>query len=86
LRTGYKYNGPAQNDPYNFVSALAGGKTANVISAGADPGMVGTYKIVLELNSGLTTDPAAELTIAQDIYISNIVTIPVYSPNPVPPQ
>jgi hypothetical protein len=43
---------------------------------------VGTYKVVLELNSGLTTDPAAQLTIAQDIYVSNIVTIPVYNPNP----
>ncbi len=82
LRTGYKYDGPAQNDPYNFVSALAGGKTANVISAGALPGAVGAYKVVLELNSGLTTDPAAQLTIAQDIYVSNIVTIPVYNPNP----
>ncbi len=45
-------------------------------------GEVGVYEVHLELNSGLPTDPLSQLTIAQDIYVSNIVTIPVVNPNP----
>ncbi len=82
LRTGQTYIGPALNDPTSFVSALAGGRTANVISAGAVPGTIGLYKIVLELNPDIPTNPATQVTIAQDIYVSNIVTIPVVNPNP----
>jgi uncharacterized protein (TIGR03437 family) len=82
LNTGEVYTGPAANDPVSFVSSLAGGKTANVISAGAKPGSIGVYEVVLELNPDLPTDPQTQLTIAQDIYASNIVTIPVLNPNP----
>ncbi len=82
LRTGQTYIGPAVNDPTSFVSSLAGGRTANVISAGAQPGTIGLHKVVLELNSGLPTNPATQVTIAQDIYVSNIVTIPVVAPIP----
>jgi hypothetical protein len=80
--TGRAYDGSAFNDPIEFVSSLAGERTANVISAGLRPGTVGIYEVQLELNSGLPTNPATQLTIAQDIYVSNIVTIPVYNPNP----
>jgi uncharacterized protein (TIGR03437 family) len=80
--TGQAYTGPAQNDPNSFVSSLAGGRTANVISAAAQPGTIGLYKVVLELNPDLPTNPKTQLTIAQDIYVSNIVTIPVVNPNP----
>jgi hypothetical protein len=79
--TGEIYTGPAVNDPVEFVSSLAGGKTANVLSAGMRPGSIGIYEVVLELNSDLPTDPAMQLTIAQDIYVSNIVTIPLVNPN-----
>lgn len=82
LRTGQTYIGPAVNDPNAFVSSLAGGRTANVISAGAEPGTIGLYKVLLELNPDLPTNPLTQLTIAQDIYVSNIVTIPVFNPNP----
>ena len=66
--------------PVNFVSSLAGGKTANVLSAGLLPGTTGVFQVVLQLNSSMPTDPLTQLYIAQDIYISNIVTIPVVSP------
>ena len=84
LRTGQTYIGPAVNDPASFVSSLAGARTANVISASAVPGTIGLYKVVLELNSSLPTNAVTQLTIAQDIYISNTVTIPVVAP--FPPQ
>jgi len=79
-QTGVAYTGPEFNDPVEFVSSLAGGKTANVISAGLKPGTVGLYEVVLELNSDIPTDAATQLTIAQDIYVSNIVTFPVRNP------
>ncbi len=82
LNDGAPYFGPSQNDPNSPVSSLAGGSTATVVSAGAEVGAIGIYKVVLELNSTLNTNPYTQLTVAQDIYTSNIVTIPVYQPNP----
>jgi uncharacterized protein (TIGR03437 family) len=79
--TGQKYavGGPV-TQPVNFVSSLAGGKTANVLSAGLLPGTAGVFEVVLQLNSSMPTDYLTQLYIAQDVYISNIVTIPVVSP------
>jgi hypothetical protein len=79
VNTGQKYFG-GSNQPINFVSSLAGGKTANVLYAGLAPGTIGVYQVDLELNSGLATDQLTQLTIAQDVYVSNIVTIPVVNP------
>jgi uncharacterized protein (TIGR03437 family) len=78
--TGQVYNGPPNSEPNDFVSSLVGGKTANVISAGLKPGTFGLYEIVLELNGSLPTNPLTQATIAQSTYISNIVTIPIFSP------
>jgi uncharacterized protein (TIGR03437 family) len=81
INTGQKYpvGGPV-TQPVNFVSSLAGGKTANVLSAGLLPGTVGVFEVVLQLNSSMPTDYLTQLYIAQEVYISNIVTIPVVSP------
>lgn len=76
---GRRYDGnPTQ--PLEFVSSLAGGKTANVLLASPLVGSVGVFEVQLELNSGLTTDPQTQLTIAQNIFVSNIVTFPVKAP------
>ncbi|MCC6587090.1 MAG: hypothetical protein IT168_10395 [Bryobacterales bacterium] len=80
--TGQIYTGPELNDPVEFVSALAGGKTANILSAGMRPGSIGLFEIALELNSDLPTDPAMQVTIAQDVYVSNIVSVPIVNLNP----
>ena len=85
VNTGAKYHG-GSNQPVNFVSSLAGGKTANVLYAGLAQNQIGVYEVDLELNSGLATDMLTQLTIAQDVYVSNIVTIPVVNPNPSAPQ
>jgi uncharacterized protein (TIGR03437 family) len=92
--TGVKYagpelNDPALHDPQQFVSSLAGGSTADVISANLATGMVGVYAVRLELGLGTPASPFTQLTISQNIYTSNIVTIPVVTPNvqvPVPSQ
>jgi hypothetical protein len=82
VRFGFKYTGPEFNTPQEFVSSLAGGKTANVLSSNLKPGEVGVYEVHLELNSSQPSNPFAQLTIAQAEYVSNIVTIPVYNPAP----
>jgi hypothetical protein len=74
---GVPYNGPTLNNANQTVSSLADTKTANVISAGLVAGGVGVYQVVLELNPDLQPNAAAQLTISQDIYTSNVVTIPV---------
>ncbi len=83
---GVKYNGPLLNDPVSFVSSLAGGFTANVISAALMEGAVGVYQVMLELSPSTPTGTGfnSQLTISQDIYTSNIVTVPVLNPASAP--
>ena len=83
--TGSKYRGPELNQPNAFVSSLAGGKTANVLYSGLKIGSVGIFEVHLELNSDIPNDTATQLTIAQDVYVSNIVTFPVVNPTPPDP-
>jgi len=78
--TGQVYNGPEINTANSTVSAFIGGRSGNVISAGLKVGSIGIYEVVIELNQGLTTNPKTLLTISQDIYTSNAVTIPIQSP------
>ncbi|MGH9658254.1 MAG: hypothetical protein ACRD96_06900, partial [Bryobacteraceae bacterium] len=72
-------------DPVEFLSSLAGGKTANVLLATLQQGAVGIYEVHLELNSDIPTNPFTQLTIAQNIYVSNIITFPVFNPKPPEP-
>ena len=85
VSTGERYKGVELNEPVEFVSSLAGGKTANVLFAGLKRGEVGIYEVHLELNSDLPTNPATQLTIAQDIYVSNIISFAVRNPKPTTP-
>jgi len=87
LITGVKYpqGGPEtrpSNDQQYFVSSLAGGKTADVLSAKLMPGTVGQYQVVVHLNSDIPTNDFTQITIAQDLFVSNIVTFPVVNTNP----
>lgn len=75
--TGVGYRGPEFNEPREFVSALAGGRTANVLFAGLRVGLIGIYELHLELNTDLDTNPATQLTIAQSFQVSNVVTFPL---------
>ncbi len=80
---------PLFNVPFNaddFVSSLAGGRTASLRFAGLMPGFPGIYQINLQLNEGLADDPATPLTIAQVLFISNTVTIPVKNLRPSDPD
>jgi uncharacterized protein (TIGR03437 family) len=84
LQTGVQYPiGAPETTPNSTatgtccaVSALAGGSTADVLTATLLPGTVGTFKVVLHLNSGLPANSATQLTIAQGEFVSNIATFP----------
>jgi len=91
---GYPYYGPVPNsvDQSNFVAATLAGSTAQVLNAGFPYGSIGIYQIELQMPAGLTTSSNAQLYIAQNAFISNIVTLPVtsssstslvISPNPI---
>jgi len=81
LETGRKTPGTVEfKVPFHaddFVSSLAGGKTASVDFVGLMPGQVGIYEVDLILNSDLPDDPMTPLTIAQGFFVSNIITFPV---------
>jgi uncharacterized protein (TIGR03437 family) len=80
--TGEAYDGPELNEPVEFVSSLCGGRTANVLASGLVRGMIGVFRVDLQLNSGLPTNPKTQCTIAQGFQVSNVVTVPVFNPNP----
>jgi uncharacterized protein (TIGR03437 family) len=77
--TGQIYPGPALNVPVtNVDNAQVGGTTANVLSAGLAVGMLpGIYEVQLQIDSSLPTNPLTQMYIAQNVFTSNIVTIPV---------
>jgi hypothetical protein len=80
--TGQVFQGPAFNTPSVPVdNAQVGGVTANVLNANLVPGMLGMYQIDLQISENLPTNPSTQLYIAQDVFTSNIVTIPVVAPS-----
>jgi uncharacterized protein (TIGR03437 family) len=83
---GNPYGGPQPNNPDASVSSLAGTKTADIVAAGLEPGLVGVYRVVLQLNPSVPPDSFAQVTISQDIYTSNIVTIAIGNPTQPPTQ
>jgi uncharacterized protein (TIGR03437 family) len=81
--TGQVFNGPAFNTPASPVdNAQVGGRTANVLNAGLQPGTLGIYRIDLQLSDQLPTNPNTQMFIAQVVFTSNIVTIPIVAPTP----
>ena len=87
VQTGVPYglNGPP-TVPQEFVSATAGGSTADVLQATMLPGSVGNYQVLLHLNPGLVSNQNTLLNIAQDTFISNNVAFPVVSPSGITSQ
>jgi uncharacterized protein (TIGR03437 family) len=81
--TGQIYNGPAFNTPNAPVdNAQVGGRSANVLFSGLVPGQIGLYQVLLQLDPSTPTNSTAQMFIAQGVFTSNIVTIPIVSPQP----
>jgi uncharacterized protein (TIGR03437 family) len=81
IQDGAPYSGPLLNYPSPFsASATVGGLTGNILFAGLQTGAIGVYQVVVQMPSALSTNPVTPLTIAQNIYVSNIVTVPIFAP------
>lgn len=88
---GVPYDGPQPNSATSFVTATVNGETGQTISAGLVPGGIGMYGIQVIMPSDLVPNPATQVYVAQNAFISNIVTIPVgpaggaltLNPNPI---
>ncbi len=81
--TGQVYQGPALNVPATAVdNAQVGGTTAEVLFAGLLPGFLGVYQVELQLLDTLPTNLLTQMYIAQNVFTSNIVTIPVVATAP----
>ncbi len=63
-------------------NAQVGGRTANVLNSGLVKGMLGVYEVDLQLSTALPTNPRTQMYIAQSVFTSNIVTIPIVAPTP----
>ena len=70
----------------DFVSSQFGGRTAQVEFVGLMEGTVGVYQVNLRTNTDLADNPATPLWIAQGLFISNTVTLPVKNLVPRPPS
>jgi uncharacterized protein (TIGR03437 family) len=74
---GQPYNGPQPNSAVNSVSATINGTTAQVVSAGFPSGSYSIYQVQLIIPSGQSTNSQSQLYIAQNAFVSNIVTLAV---------
>ncbi len=79
--TGQVYNGPAFNTPTTPVdNAQIDGLSGNVLFAGLEPGTLGVYRVLIQLDPNVPTNSIAQMFIAQSVFTSNIVTIPIVAP------
>jgi uncharacterized protein (TIGR03437 family) len=79
--SGHIYRGGNNNPPaVNVDSILVQGLSAPPMNVALVPGTVGVYYVEFSLNSGTSTDVAAQLTIAQQLFVSNVVTFPILVP------
>jgi uncharacterized protein (TIGR03437 family) len=76
---GQAYNGPQPNNAVNSVSATINGTTAEVINAGFPTGSYSIYQVQLIVPSSLSANSLSQLYIAQNAFVSNIVTLAVGS-------
>ena len=79
--TGQIYNGPAFNTPVTPVdNAQVGGLSANVLFAGLEPGQLGYYRVLVQLDPNTPTNAVSQMFIAQSVFTSNIVILPIVAP------
>ena len=69
----------------DFVSSQFGGRTAQVEFVGLMEGSVGVYQVNLRTNTDLNDNPSTPLWIAQGLFISNVISLPVKNLVPRPP-
>lgn len=81
IDTGKVYRGGENNPPAVPVdSILVGGTAANIMNVALVQGTVGVYSVQFQLSQALNTDLTTQATIAQQAFVSNVVTFAVIAP------
>jgi hypothetical protein len=81
--TGQLYSGPAYNVPITPVdNAQVGGLSGNVLFAGLEPGALGVYRVLVQTDPSTPTNALSQVYIAQSVFTSNIVLLPIVAPIP----
>ena len=81
IPSGFIYRGGNDNPPAVFVdSILVQGLVATPMNVTLVPDTVGIYYVEFALNPSLGTDLLSQLTIAQQLFVSNVVTFPIVIP------
>ncbi|HXE63841.1 MAG TPA: IPT/TIG domain-containing protein [Bryobacteraceae bacterium] len=81
IPSGLIYRGGNDNPPAVFVdSILVQGLVATPMNVALVPDTAGVYYVEFALNPSLASDAFSQVTIAQQLFISNVVTIPVLIP------
>jgi uncharacterized protein (TIGR03437 family) len=79
--TGQLFSYMGYNAPNSTVDdSQVDNFTADVVQSSYIPGTVGAYKVLVQLNAGVATNPFAQAYIAQFGYVSNFVTLSVLNP------
>jgi uncharacterized protein (TIGR03437 family) len=79
--SGFVYRGGNDNPPaVNVDSILVQGLVATPMNVALVPDTVGTYYVEFALNTSLATDSKSQMTIAQQLFVSNVVTFPIVIP------
>jgi len=73
----YPIDGPPNAPTAPVDNAQVGGLTASVLFSGLKPGLIGVYEVQLLLDVALPTNLQTQMYIAQNVFTSNITTIPV---------
>ena len=78
IDTGQITPAGSANQPLTPVDSILTDQVSdNILSAALVPGTVGVYYVQFQLGLGLTTDLLTQTTIAQQEFVSNVVTLPV---------
>ena len=81
IDTGFIYRGGNTNPPAVFVdSILVQGIVATPMTVTLVPNTVGVYYVEFSLNTSLVTNTSSQMTIAQQLFVSNVVTYPIVIP------
>lgn len=81
LADGEVFRGEDNFPPFVPVdSILTGSYAASLVSTSLVKGQVGLYKVTFQISPSATTNPATQTTIAQQTFVSNVVTFPIQVP------